>query len=280
MKSLGQTFDFERFKLFMQCYVGENSRNLLILGALILTLPAILVCACTWIGQDAYNVSEQYLSYCVEYNKDPQHWMVMFINVSLSFLFAMVAGSRVFSALTTKHSRENFFVIPASTLEKFVALIIIYIVGYSVLMFVSVNVSNLIRPAIFGHVSDLLKPLSFKDVICATSEIMPYRTMIFVWMFIGVSISTFTVGSVLWPSNSFIKTTVALIAIGIVTSTLTSISFIGQGLFSGDLNIRYEWMANERTIVGIAIVVEIIYSIACIVYSYYRLKQWEVISRW
>ncbi|MCH5244894.1 MAG: hypothetical protein J1E84_00400 [Muribaculaceae bacterium] len=277
MKHSSQTFNFHRLTLFLKCYIGENKRNLLIFATLMLTLPTLLVCIGTWLGQDVYDI--QYPSY-YDSDYDPQHWMVAFVCFSQAYLFAMTAGSRVFSALSTKHSRLNFFTTPASTLEKYIALTIVYVAGYALLMFISVNMANIIRVGLFGHMSNNLLMVPFPEMMGRVNYSFPYRSMVLIWSTFAVSISIFTVGSVLWPHNSFIKTLVAIIALSIIIGSLTTSSIVYKAVTLGSVGPRFEWMDSERAIMNLVIIGNFISSIACMVFAYFRLKEWEVISRW
>ena len=278
------TFSFNRFSLFLKCYIGENRRTLFILGTIILCLPTLLLCVSTWLGQDVYEISRYYgrdyfYSY-PELHVDPQRWMVIFVFVSLSLIFAMVCGSMTFSTLSTKSSRENFLTIPATMLEKFTALFLIYIVAYVVLMFLSINIANQVRVILFGHLSQNLCAIPFKETFGMFPNGYVYRNMVAWWGFYGVVMTTFMVGSSLWPKNSFIKTMVAIIALIIVVFSLGGIAFVSYGLFSRSFEARFEWMEHEATMLNILMITEAVYSVAAIIFSYFRLKQWELVSRW
>ena len=279
MNNIEQVFKWERFSLFLKCYVGENRRVLFRLAMLILTIPTIFLCIFTWLGQDAYDMG-RYEYWSDPIKKDPQHFMVCFVCIALSYVFASVAGSYMFSSLSNKNSRENILTLPASTVEKFVTLLVIYVVGYAVLMFLSVSFANFLRYALFFHLSPLLKPVAISETLCYFNHPNAIRIMLLMWGAFGVVISTFFTGSVLWPKNSYIKTTIVLITLFIVSLSLGGISFISYGIFNSEMEPRFQWMINKHTVHDIVYTSEFIYTIALTVFSYYRLKQWEIISRW
>lgn len=277
-------FNFNRFRIFLACYFGEQRRSLMIFAIIVLSLPALILCLSTWLGQSAYEftrLEHMYINYgeLTEIN-DPQHVMVCSILVCLSLLLATVSGSMTFSALSSKSSRTNFLMVPATIFEKFSALFLIYIVGFSVLMLVSVNLANLLRYALFFQLSEHLKPLSFYETICLYKSGYVFRQMFALWGLFGILITTFMTGSVLWPKNSYIKTTVALIALSCILGFIFGFVMISYEMASLHITERFEWMNQPATLFSVLIVIEALYCIAATVFCYFRLKQWEIVARW
>ncbi|MCH5346514.1 MAG: hypothetical protein J1E63_05355 [Muribaculaceae bacterium] len=277
MKPVGQTFDYDRFKLYLKSYVGEHRRHLLLLTLLVAFLPTFLLCVFTWLFQDEYQFNNQYWSS----NHDPMASSLIPIVAVLCIVMSAFAGSRMFSVLATKHSREGFLTIPASSLEKFTALFAIYCVGYILLMSVSIMVADFIRLGLFSYlgpdVDFILAPWKLKELM---SEEF-WLKFVILWLgYFCCILSTYAVGSALWPRHGFIMTFVATSALQIVWGILFLGAILPLNLFGGSYEPRFDFEVNENIIIGLGIALEMIYTAGCFVFCYFRMKQWEIISRW
>ena len=278
MKPVGQTFDYDRFKFYLKSYVGEHRRHLLILTLLVAMLPTFLMCVYTWLFQDDYQFSDQYWSSDI----DPMAVSLIPLITLLCMVMSAFAGSRMFSVLSTKHSRENFLTLPASSLEKFTALLVIYFVAFFVLMTVSIFAADFTRRFLFfylgPHVDFIFMPSTLKEFLDAGWWV---RVIISFIGYFGCILSTYAVGSTLWPRHSFIVTFVATSALQIVWLILFLSVILPLNLFGGSFEPRFDLhFLNEKIILGLLIAFEVVYMVGCFVFCYFRMKQWEIISRW
>lgn len=277
MKPVGQTFDYDRFKFYLKSYVGEHRRHLILMTLLVAILPTFLLCVYTWLFKEDYQFSYQYWSS----NHDPMSSSLTVLTVLLCMIMSAFAGSRMFSVLSTKHSRENFLTLPASSLEKFIVLFGIYCVGYILLLTVSIMAADIIRRGMFFYlgpnVDFIFAPWKFKEYMSPDY----WLTYVILWLGYIICIqSTYSVGSVLWPRHGFLMTFVATSALQIVWGILLLASFLPLNLFGGHAEPRFPLEHYEGAITNLLIAVEVIFIVGCFVFCYFRMKQWEIISRW
>lgn len=274
MKS--QIFDRTRFLNCLRCYLGENRRSLQMSALIMLTLPTILTLIFTWMSLDMYQhgrFAEQSSLY------DPGQWILGSVLVGCTALFGAISGAKMFSTLSTKHSRVNELTLPASVLEKFLTLFLIYFFGFLVVMFLSVNLANILRVVLFSidpAARAGMIMLSFKELMLCDLE-YPEASWL-AWGMVLLFPAVYSLGSSLWPKHGFLKTTVCCILLSIATSTLSSVTLIPITFSAGVIEPRFDF--DVRTVLAMLAAAEFAVVIFCYLVSYFRLKEWEVIDRW
>ncbi len=258
---------------------------MMMLAIVLLVVPSFLLSIFTWMSIDTYMHAEKMMAnYEYQTIGDPLQWMVSLTLLGCGLLLGAVCGSKMFSGLSTRFSRVNFFTTPASNFEKFATLFLIYFVGFFVIYFCSANIANWLRVGIFSLdpvVARYIKALSIREILMYSVDTdHPVRVMLLLWGSLVSIPSLYALGSSLWPKNGFLMTTAALIVLQIVLSTLVSIPLVSMSLFDSSLEPRFEFLDNDLTVAGIIIVFEYAWAAFCLALSYFRMKEWEVIARW
>lgn len=155
--------------------------------------------------------------------------------------------------------------LPSSTLEKYLTRIIICIIGFPLLCFASIflaySICYLLLMLVFGNVVNF----NFIDIFAFAD--WKYWTTILSLQ------ATFMLGSVVWPKNSFIKTTAAILVLGCLWAMF--LTFIFSNAMRG--KVMSESVDNAQGYIFPAVI--IIWTIFCYVTAYFRMKESEIIHR-
>lgn len=158
------------------------------------------------------------------------------------FVLGIVAASLMFGQLGSKSGRCEDLMIPASAAEKYAARWLVYVPGFLIVFLVAAVLTDLTRPLVFSFVAP-------RDVNLYTSlrYFEQYRSdlgedvlrLSSLYLFL---ISLFTLGSIVWPRNSLLKTfslIVALALIAIVWFLIWSGTFVSDADPMPDIVGRY-----------------------------------------
>lgn len=274
-------FEYARFVEYLKCYVGENRRSLIISGIVLLALPTFLVIVFTWMSIDSYSNLYTYNEMYPSALRDPCLWIVSCVLICCALLFGAVAGSKMFSVVSGRHSRVNFLMTPASAFEKYAALFLIYIVGFVVLMFCSANIANIMRLVVFGvdtEVYKYMEGLSLSQILMLDTKDVSITAML--WGLVLMVPAIYTLGGCLWPRHGFLMTTAFCVVANVLLTALASIPIVSMTLIDGDIEPRYEFFSESDNGLYLVAAGEFIIMIFCYIVSYFRLKEWEVVARW
>lgn len=163
------------------------------------------------------------------------------------FLGGYIFTSLVFSDINDKFKSSLWFSLPASTLEKYLAAVLISSIGYVifiVISFVAASlISNVVTRPIFGHGMAIFNPLYMAN---HENELMldpDYRELytvyysFFIYFTYLFSHSIYLVGSIVFKKISFIKTSLVSSAVSIVYSIIFAI----MGYYIYKWGIVEEW---------------------------------------
>lgn len=202
MTTKNQIFDFGRFTVALRKEWAENKRLMLlvILGIYLLFSFSMIV--------------NNFMSHGMGNNAaDPV----------FTFFFMGIISSLGFAGLTNKGKRMNYLSTPSSTVEKFIANALIFVIGGIVAVCVCIGLADLTRIAVlwFFKSDDLLisSPTAFADTVIKWVDTrgdfwpcLPKFMLNCLWW-----VSVFMLGSILWPKHSLLKTGLAVIVYFILT---------------------------------------------------------------
>lgn len=150
-------------------------------------------------------------------------------------------GSKVYGLVTEKRAGSDYLMIPASTLEKWLSLLLVTCVVapivLGILYFISDGIAGLLFPNSYG--ARAFASMQEANVFGALAEEgidfnFP-AVMILNWV---LNILTFTLGAICFKKAKVAKTLLCIFAVSMVLSTLLAI-------FAGTGNIDPEWIANH-----------------------------------
>ncbi len=178
-----------------------------------------------------------------------------FSHFSNFLLILIIAGyvisAKAFIDIHSKSRAYEWFMLPASLFEKFVARLIITSVGWAVLFTVLYSLASVtgesLNLVLFGYRHDLFNPFS-KDVF-------------FVILHYLITQSVFLFGAVYFRKNHFIKTVLSILLVGIgfvlVSLLIWRVFFVGYfpSLFTGDgaehWGMGFNWVSFNYKIEGV-----------------------------
>lgn len=217
MSTKNQIFDFGRFTAALRKEWAENKRlMLLVMLGIYLVFAAGLIMG-------------NYLNRGMGNNA---------VDPMFTFLFMGIISSLGFAGLASKGKRMNYLISPSSTVEKFTANALIYVIGGIVAVFLCIGLADLTRIAAlwFFRSDDLLVsgPTAFADTVIKWVDpkgdfwsCLPEFLLNCLWWS-----SVFMLGSILWPKHSLLKTGLAIIAYFILVIILVLINHRGPSSFS------------------------------------------------
>lgn len=206
-----QIFSWRRFGLALKAYLVEGKSQLaLSMGV----LWGILIFTAVKFAQSA----PTYRGYGSDFTVAAEEGMSFF---SIYALAAVLMGSWMFGTLSTKPKRINTLMLPASALEKFLVRWCIYVVLFSVTFVVGALVADGIRALCTPAETDYCSLPSFV-IQQGWHEIINDNgapLWVYWWAILNVALigqALYSLGSVIWPKRSAIKTFVALFALSFV----------------------------------------------------------------
>lgn len=288
MTAMNQTFSLYRFLKYGKLYTVVNRNRLIYMAGSIL-VGCLFLCILPFI--ETYTSSRNSTLFDRAWGTE----------ISLFFLFSSLlvmpmAGSEFYRALSGKSDRTTLLTLPASDFEKFAVWFIIYVPCFFIFLISSFFFADAVRVWIFrtyavpGVCIEYIpvkyfftldfcrKDISWSDVFDLSRNI---GLMIFT-LFTGFALvnqAIFTLGSVVWTKNSFLKTLLAVTVIG----TFCSLCFYFgcKLLISSDTFYAHaEWMDSVNAVFLVAIILILVFSAFFYWLSYKRFKEIEIINRW
>lgn len=264
METISQTFDFGRFGKCLMRELKLNSKAWLLRMLLMFGVTTILLIFATqpsMINPD----------YC-DYGKLQSEGCFL-ISRLCAFVFCGLGASLFMENMTSNGLRMNSIMSPASQLEKFATRFTICIVFVTLAYLLCYTLADVIRVIYvrtqYGNLPDL-------HLFGWNSVTDMAESKWFLWSYFFAMQMTFVLGSTVWPKNSFLKTfgSVVVFIIVFVFIAVNLDAHLGpQGSrmisHSASMLVKY-WIANYAPL---------IWSAFCLITSYYRFKESEIINR-
>jgi hypothetical protein len=206
MKSINQNgnqvFSFERYLALLKTYMIENGKTIALYTAVFLGIT-ILIESFLGIKVHVYEATGPIVNLYT--------YAVLTMGTALS-------SSLMFSSMQDKAGRIGTLMLPASHAEKFAVrttvYLILYVITVAIVLLIGEGVRYICSPSNFNAIAILNLGDEFDSVTF-------FR---FSWCLLIAgaisSHSTFTLGSILWPRKSFLKTYAACTIIQIVLSII------------------------------------------------------------
>lgn len=277
--SVNQIFDWSRFTATVRKEVVENKRMLLftIIGIYgLLTMIMIL----------GNLITPQ-----KDFFTDPEVYHIPQIIVgSIASLVVCIVASMAFKDLKTKPGRTHYLTSPSSTLEKFLASVLIYAVAMTVAFFVCAQLADLTRiaalwwfrsdsfyvPGPMNFLNSIAETVRGYDEIADAANITSYMSLV-MWIGLIANMGLFLMGSVLWPRLSALKTFAALYAVEFVVFLIA----VPVVLCVGDMESFARWFFDFMTGGTFSTSMTIWASVQAIVFwalAWYLFKHKDVVS--
>lgn len=264
MKTQSQIFDFGRFTMTLRHDLMLNGKQLLLKFLLMIAAITLII---TLLNLPNLNFYPNYESSQLESLGGAFKFLGM--------LFCALGASLFMDDMKTNGQRLNAIMSPSSQLEKFLSRVTIYIVGVFVAYLICFTLADLIRVGVLRLFYGEVKGLHFVSIF----DIL--ETFEYPWMGLLVIPCVqfnFALGSTLWPKNSFLKTFGALMVLQLIISVICSYVFkiVIAGKTITPLVLSE---GSGQDILNIFMVVTVIWTVFCIVTTYFRLKESEIINR-
>lgn len=236
---MNNVFDFKRFGNYF-LYDLRNAKNSYGLSLLILgCMPIVLY------------IVVQLFSLIFAQKLCAIPMPVKYIQLLVVILIASIgAGTKIYGHVTEKKAGSSFLMLPASTLEKWVSMILVVCVAVPFVFFglqvASDALMSLITPGTYGTRLYELTPL--QDVKAMLGEQGIHVNMegyfFFDWC---ESVLVFTLGAIVFKKSKIAKTILCLLGFSFLVST-AMMFFIG---FDGT-NVYFNWLDHFDTVDGAA----------------------------
>ncbi len=250
--AINQTFDWSRFTATVRKEVVENKRMLLftIIGIYGL-LTMVMILGNLIAHQSDFFTDAEFARTPAEFARAPQ----MLVGSIASFV-ACISASLAFKDLKTKPGRTHYLTSPSSTLEKFLAGVLIYAVGMMIAFFVCAQLADLTRiaalwwfrsdtffvPGPINFLNSVAETVRSYDEIADAANITSYMSLV-MWVGLIANMGLFLMGSVLWPRLSALKTFAALYAVEFVVFLIA----VPAALCFGDMEAFAQWFMEFVT---------------------------------
>lgn len=223
MNTANQTFNWSRFMAALRKEFVENWRTIVfvVIGMyLLLTIGMIF--------NNITNSLDNQLVNSIN-NKVPQK--TGYIGLVIT---CIVGPSLAFRNLKSKSGRVSLFTLPASTLEKFLVNVLIYVVGFYMMYHICAQLADFTRIAVllpFWN-EKLVVPGTLNFLNLVNDTVTGIGTSLVAAMTTALSINLlscmamYLMGSILWPRLSLLKTFVAGQVLSIIVAGLVCIAMI------------------------------------------------------
>lgn len=224
-------FSWSRVWALIVRYVYENKRNLLmtvgVMFGIMLFFDLVYY----------RNINENYNELSL---------MVLATFMWISMIAIQVTGSLTFSSLSTKPRRISSLMVPASKLEKFTSLVMIYTVAGNLVILLCGFVADTISALLFGRRPAWLQ-IDLMDFIQIFKDFDSWNSLA-VEVVCGVTLglialilitqAIYVLGSSLWPRKSFLKTFLVLFILQTILPIFLSFGMLINGM---------DWIFNLET---------------------------------
>lgn len=206
MNTVNQTFSWSRFIAALRKEFVENWRTIVfsIIGMYLLLT----------IGMIYNNIKDSFANQLVNMinNYVPQKEGYAGLVIS-----CIVTASLAFRNLKSKNGRVSLFTLPASTLEKFLVNVLIYVIGFFVMYHVCAQLADFTRIAVLlpFRSDKLVVPGTINFLNLVNDTVTGIGTSLVAGMTTALSVNLlsclamYLMGSILWPRLSLLKTFVA-----------------------------------------------------------------------
>ena len=172
-------------------------------------------------------------------------------------LLLMAGPVKMYGSLTEKRSGASWLMIPASTFEKFLSMVVIVCILLPAAGFILVFGSDALLSLLPGYGESLL---AVGDKVAAAEEINPGEvfTPLALWASWCESALAFTLGAVCFKKAKAGKTILCLIGVGILFSAITMLVFQSPNITSEQL---FDFFGGnpDKALKGIKTVLTLIY---------------------
>ena len=273
MNTVNQIFDWSRFTATLRKEVVENWRPIVftLLGVYgLLTMIMILGNAISFDDAVSDAMSETMV---------PQKVVYGILGFSV-----MIVASMAFRKLTSKTGRIDMMTSPSSTLEKFLANGVVYVLGFFVSFFILAQLADLTRIAvmhIFGFQGFIPGVINFTNLGAdfiyglASDLFKGPLAVTYVWCSLLATSGIYLLGSVMWPRLSLLKTFAAIYAVEFVLGVLAVIFIF---VFSDMESFGYWVFMHVDGIMPFLMTVMVIQIIVGWGLAWYLFKHKDVIS--
>lgn len=201
MNAISDRFSVKRMWTVAGHYCVANARNLIISTTVMFGLVFLITLLLTkLIGNEDPSGNE---------NSTVRAAMVGIFFIMAAGLILSVTGSLTFSSYSSKPKRIAAMMLPATKLEKFMALNLIYVVFGNLLVLLTLLLSDVLTASMFSMRSAVsyLPEILYNDPEL-NRFILPLVLGI-MWFFLLNQV-IYIIGSALWPKLSFLKTFIAM----------------------------------------------------------------------
>lgn len=206
----------------------------------------------------------------------------------LFLLFMAYTGAMFYSGAQGKDKRILTFMVPASNLEKFAALFVVYtvlpVVAFIVLSFAADYIRVFIA-SLYAAEDIMVAPISFRYIInfCDSEHLTSEDIAMLRIMYLSCAAfatSFFTLGSIVWYKRTFQKSVIS----GVVMFIAMLIFFL-WGIDAFGENIR----RIDKSLIIVVVQFDFAIFIGCLTatlvllfywISYIRFKESEIVNRW
>lgn len=229
--------------------------------------------------------------YFLHYDATFEYTVVAFISFFAAYIFTLIGASFIFSDLKTKQARINYYMLPATSAEKYVSRLIqstlLVVIGV-IVAFLAADVLNWVIRAIVReggdlvtlHLFDQLDQFNFMhvDLIEDTDTqiiIQPEAFILPLPFFLFLSAeATYILGGTLFRRYAFILTTAFIFVLSVVITLILTLvaSFIAKHYVDDfPTDIASESITQYILWLSVAIYLfHLLWTIGCI-YFYYRM---------
>lgn len=282
-------FSFGRFAAYFRLYVMANRRKLLLAMGQIFIITFIFYIFNLYFGGRDHYATIAEMGGIKDF--DPMWSSCNSIMLMLAFVISALAGSWMYSSVSSKHTRLMTFEIPAAQSEKFLTWWIIYVPLFIVALFVCYYLADVMRvlwvmvgtdygdQAHIMPIGDLLR-FTYPDPINTVPQLENQGLLLvslYGWLIMLNAV--FSLGSIFFHKLGFLKTMaflfVAMIVFGIISQLGFSVFFSGDNI---DLTSRLDSDSPSKIwIVGTTLAV-----LSAYIYwlGYARYKDTEIVNRW
>jgi hypothetical protein len=273
-------FSTRRFLPLMKKELMENWKQNAMRFALMYGALAILF---VWQGYSEY----RYTSF--HNGKNIVEWEMGYYEVAtfafMMFVMGALSASFIMSPMKRKAGRINMLTLPATPFEKYIVRWLIYTVGFFVLYVIAYNLADLTRVIVYRVAypdNEAIALADFFNHLVRESAHQPLGDTLVndsdhLWLIGSAYLfvhSLFTLGSSLWPKNSFLRTFVTVLIL-IVAYTLVFLG-LADWLITGHANIDI----SIETALWTSVSIHVLLALFFWTLAYYRYKESEIINRW
>ncbi|HIX44856.1 MAG TPA: hypothetical protein H9982_01410 [Candidatus Barnesiella excrementipullorum] len=262
MNKMNQIFSPARFGAYAMRFVSQKSKNCLLMYVVV---TGILACLMVLGGQS----------------------IDFFLTTAVLFIVAILEASRFSNNVEPRSMKIRFLLVPASQFEKMLASVLYLFIAVPLLYVVALFVAQYV--AMFLVALFTLTPPQWAapfHAVSINSDMLPWFCLSYY-----SSVSFYLMGATIWTRNTFLKTTVVNLLLGLVAlivisisamaftlqsdiiSALGSISYTNDNIARLSQNVRYDM---GSVFVTFGYIVSILFTLGYLVIAYLRIADFEV----